>query len=172
MLRPVLVHDDFDVRNVLVKDGVVSRIVDWEVWPILMLSHHYMTKLILASKRITLSYLNAWRFHIPSFISFMRIDGIYDPNYGLHARNMPTQEWWVTASEIKPLRAAFRGVYFYLRYVALILSCVQAAGKILADYVRALGLGEDLRRLLELAVDSFVACDSWERDMSKSLSSV
>ena len=38
------------------------------------------------------------------------------------------------------------------------------------DYVRALDLGEDLRRLLEFATHDLVVCHSWERDITKSLS--
>ncbi|KAF8511716.1 kinase-like domain-containing protein [Gautieria morchelliformis] len=33
MLRPVLFHTDLDVRNVMVNDGIVSGIIDWEVCP-------------------------------------------------------------------------------------------------------------------------------------------
>jgi Phosphotransferase enzyme family len=31
MLRPVLFHNDVDVRNVMVNNGVVLGIIDWEV---------------------------------------------------------------------------------------------------------------------------------------------
>ena len=34
MLRPVLVHSDLGVRNVMVNNGIVSGIIDWEVCPI------------------------------------------------------------------------------------------------------------------------------------------
>ncbi|KAF8522055.1 hypothetical protein JB92DRAFT_2889204 [Gautieria morchelliformis] len=38
MLRPVLFHNDLDVRNVMVNDGIVSGIIDWELCPNFTLS--------------------------------------------------------------------------------------------------------------------------------------
>ncbi|KAF8517237.1 kinase-like domain-containing protein [Gautieria morchelliformis] len=80
MLRPVLFHNDLDVRNVMANDGIVSGIIDWE--------YHAALPACLAAV----------------YPKFMRFDGIFDPKYDIERRIMPTKESWATASEAGPLR--------------------------------------------------------------------
>ncbi|RDB19662.1 hypothetical protein Hypma_013329 [Hypsizygus marmoreus] len=84
LLQPILVHNDLDVRNIMVKDGTVSAVIDWEMHAVLP------------------AYLAA------SYPPFIRYDGIYDPKYDIVNRKMPTRESWATIDEGPALRAAFR----------------------------------------------------------------
>ncbi|KAF8527242.1 hypothetical protein JB92DRAFT_3139934 [Gautieria morchelliformis] len=71
-------------ENVMVNDGIVSGIIDWE--------YHAALPACLAAV----------------YLEFMRFDGIFDPKYNIEKRIMPTKKSWATASEAGPLRSAFR----------------------------------------------------------------
>ncbi|KAF8520580.1 hypothetical protein BU17DRAFT_88752 [Hysterangium stoloniferum] len=84
MLVPVLVHVDLNNRNIMVKDGTVSGILDWEI-------HSSLPACLGAT-----------------YPDFMRYDAAYHPKYGTETRLMPTKECWPSEDEAATLRNILR----------------------------------------------------------------
>jgi hypothetical protein len=84
LLRPVLVHRELHMINIMVHNAKISAVLDWDA--------SCFGQEQLHAYLATQSHAALPRCLAAGYPDFLRFDRCYDPQYELHPRIMPTKE--------------------------------------------------------------------------------